>query len=159
MKKLLCSVALVGMLVMPGAVHAQVEIGPHVVLADDVDFGVGGMIAFPLESLHESLEGMASFDLYFPDGVDYWEIGGVIRYLIGIDNPDVVPFVAAGIGIGNISNSVVSGVGDTRVGLKVGGGVKFAQSSALSPWGDILLGVGDLPSFALRVGAAFRVGG
>ena len=163
MKKLLCSVAVVGLLLVPLSVSGQVTISPEVVLADNVDFGIGGTISFPLEDLNENIEGFAGFDLFFPDAVDYWQITGGLRYLIEIDNPDVLPFLGAGLGIGNFSFDVPEGSildgSSTEIGLLLGGGAKFNTSSSVQPWAEFLIGVGDLPDFAIRVGAGFELGG
>lgn len=166
MKKLLCSVAVVGVLAVPGFLGAQVTVSPQISFADDVDLAVGGSIAFPLEQLNEAIEGFASFDLYFPgNDLSYWEIDALLRYIVELDNPDVLPFVSGGIAIGSFSIDLPPGVPDlgfassTEFGLKVGGGAKFKPDDALSPWADLHFGLGDIPSFALRVGIGFTVGG
>ena len=145
-------------------VQAQVEIGPSVVLAEDVDFGVGAIVVFSLESVHESLEGSASFDFYFPDLIDYFQIDGVVRYLIPISNESILPFVAGGLGIGRFSFDADGILGDdfsastTEVGLLVGGGLKF-EAESVNPFVQLLLGIGDIPSFGLKGGITFPVGG
>ena len=168
MKKLLCSAALVGLLAVPSFVSAQVEISPQLSIAQDVDFGVGGSVAFPLEALNDMVEGVVGFDLFFPgDNLGYWEIDALLRYMVELANPDVLPFVSAGLGIGNYSVDLPPGVPDlgfglgssTQIGLKVGGGAKFNPGNSVSPWADLHLGIGDIPSFTLRVGAGFTVGG
>lgn len=175
MKKLFCGLALIAMITVPSTAAAQVHIGPLAAFAEDVDLGIGGIVSFPLESLHEAIEGAASFTLYFPGddfvggvgGVDvgYWEIDALLRYLIEIDNPDILPFVTAGIAIGNFSVDIegfdipIGGFGGTEFGFKVGGGAKFNAESALSPFAEIHLGLGDIPSFEIRGGISFSVGG
>ncbi|MGI9629000.1 MAG: outer membrane protein [Longimicrobiales bacterium] len=166
MKKLLCSVALVGVLAVPSFLGAQVTVSPQISFADDVDLGLGGSVAFPLEQLHEAMEGFASFDLFFPgDNLGYWEIDAILRYLIEIDNPDVLPFVSGGLAIGSFSIDLPAGVPDlgfgssTEFGLKLGGGAKFKAEDALSPWADLHFGLGDIPGFTFRVGIGFTVGG
>ncbi len=165
MKKLLVGAALVGMLALPNVVEAQLEISPHAGIASDVDFGVGAAIGFPLESLHEQIEGSASFSLFFPDGFDYWEINALLRYLIELDNPDVLPYVTAGLGYGNFSfdlgDIVIPGfdASASEIALRVGGGAKFNAGEAIVPFGEVLFSLGDLPDFVLRGGVSLKLGG
>ena len=165
MKKLLVGAALLGMLALPNVVEAQVEISPHAGIASDVDFGVGGGVSFPLTSLHEMVEGSASFSLFFPDGFDYWEINALLRYLIELSNPDILPYVTAGIGYGNFSFDLggitIPGfdASASELALRVGGGAKFNAGEAIVPFGEVLFSLGDLPDFVLRGGVSFTVGG
>lgn len=169
MKKLLVSAALVAAVSLPGTAEAQVEISPHAAFANDVDFGVGAIVGFPLASLHEAIEGAASFTLYFPgDNLGYWEVNALLRYVIALANPDILPYVTAGFGIGNYSVDIdipdIPGFGGfgfsgTEVGLKVGGGAKFNPGSSLQPFGEVLLGLGNIPDFTVRGGVSFKVGG
>lgn len=177
MNKLLCSVALVGLLSVPVAAAAQVHISPHAAFAEDVDLGIGAAVAFPIEAIHENVEGMASFTLHFPGedsgfggggfgsvDVGYWEVNALLRYLIPVEGSTVVPYVAAGLGLGNFSVDVegfggidIPGAG-TQIGLKAGGGARFPTGS-LNPFAELYLGLGDIPTFELRGGVAFAVGG
>ena len=68
MKKLLCALALVGMLAVPGLVGAQTVVGPAAAFHDDVDFGIGGFVAIPVPSLDGNLSIVPSFMYFFPDG-------------------------------------------------------------------------------------------
>ena len=167
MKKLLCGLALVGMLALPAKTEAQVDISPVAGFGnDEVNFGIGAIVGFPLESLHEAIEGAASFMLFFPtDPLGYWEIDALLRYNIELANPDVLPYVTAGLGIGNYSIDVdVPGFGGfgfsgTEMGLRVGGGAKFNPDAGITPFGEVLLGLGNLPDFLLRGGVSISVGG
>ena len=164
MRRLLCYALFLG---LAGGtvqtVEAQVEIGAQGALASDVDFGIGGIVVFPLESVHEALEIAANFDFFFPDGFDYWEIGGLLRYVFPLEDVTVEPFVAAGLGIGRFSSGgTIFGedisYDNTEVGLKVGGGAKI-PSDTVTPFAEILLGIGDIVDFVLHVGVTFTVGG
>ena len=144
--------------------RAQVYLGPQVSVAEDVDVGVGVNVGVPLASLHENLEFSGNFTLYFPDVIDYWEVDGNVRYLFALEgNSAMVPFVMAGLAIGNSSwdGDDIPGVADdsnTELGLRVGGGAKFPMDR-LTPFVDLGLTIGDLPDFILRGGFTFPLGG
>lgn len=166
MKKLLVVAAVAAAIALPGSARAQVSISPHAAFANDVDFGIGAIVGFPLESLHEAIEGAGSFTIFFPgDGLGYWEINALLNYMIELANPDVLPYVSAGLGIGNYSIDVPDipgfggfGFSGTEIGLKVGGGAKFNPDNSVSPFAEVHLGLGNIPDFAVRGGVSFKVG-
>ena len=117
-----------------------------------------------------ALQGLAalradSFGRHFGS---YFQIEGVVRYLIPIENQSIMPFVAGGIGIGRFSfDEIDTGIpgfdldldtSSTEVGLLLGGGLKF-EAESVNPFVQVLLGIGDLPSFGLAGGVTFSVGG
>ncbi len=78
---------------------------------------------------------------------------------------NVVPFVSAGLAIGRWSfdfDDILPGFGldasSTEPGLKIGGGLKFPGDTA-TPFVDIMLGLGDIPSYTIRGGITVSVGG
>ena len=143
--------------------RAQVELGPQLSIANDVDFGLGVNLGLPLTSLHQNLEFSGNFTLYFPDNIDYWEIDGNIRYLFHLQgNSSMIPFAMAGLAIGRSSwdGDHVPGLGDdsnTELGLRLGGGAKFPMGKT-TPFVDLGLTIGDLPDFVLRGGLTFPLG-
>lgn len=149
------------MAALPTATRAQVRLGPEIVVADNVDFGIGGHAFFPLRSV--PMEIGAFFDLYFPDRSDYFEIGGTWYYLFNLpENPNVVPKVGGGVTLGNFSRDSDSPGGDdssnTEVGIHILGGLEFPMRT-LQPFVEVGFGIGDIPDFLVRGGLAFAVGG
>jgi hypothetical protein len=149
----------------PVALEGQVSVAPEVAIGDDVDFGIGGALSLPLTQLHEDLEFAGRFTFFFPDGFDYWEINGDVRYLFSIEgNDQIVPFALAGLAIGNASydadvpDIVEVDESNTEVGLRLGGGIKVPQDRFV-PYAELGLGIGDIPDFAIRVGLSFLLGG
>lgn len=143
--------------------QAQVELGPQLSIAEDVDFGLGVNVGVPLSSLNENLEFSGNFTLYFPDNIDYWEIDGNVRYLFPLaGNSSMVPFVMGGLAIGRSSwdGDDFPGLGDdseTELALRLGGGAKFPVGR-VTPFVDLGLTIGDLPDFVLRGGLTFPLG-
>jgi hypothetical protein len=146
----------------PGA-HGQVALGPEISLAEDVDLGIGAVMEAPLTSVYENLEFAGRFTLYFPDGGDYWEIDGDVRYLFPLEGENaLLPYALAGIAIGHSSwNYETPGEGrsgsDTEIALRIGGGFKVPMDR-LTPFVELGLGIGDLPDFTLRGGLTFPIG-
>lgn len=124
MKKLLLGLATVGALAMPGLASAQVVVGPSVAFHDDLDFGIGAFVMFPLEEVDPNVAASVDFGYFFPEGgLDYWEINGNVIYNFPVEaDAPVLPFVLGGLNIGRFSAGAFS---DTEIGLNLGGGIVF----------------------------------
>jgi len=157
MRKLLCIVALVGMMSAPAAVQAQVEVGPVLAFHDDLDFGVGGFVAIPVPSLNPNLAIVPNFIYYFPEFFDAFEINGdvIYNFPVSADSP-VVPWAMAGLNILRLSSGSLS---NTEIGLNLGGGVNFVTSSSLSPFAGAKFEIQDGSGFVIFGGIGFAVGG
>ncbi|MBM4185086.1 MAG: hypothetical protein FJ207_12865 [Gemmatimonadetes bacterium] len=133
MKKLLCTVALVGMLVAPGAVQAQMNAGPILAYhTDGESIGAGGFIGIPLTQLGEGFGIVPNFIWWFPDVGTMFEINGDVSYFFPVaeDSP-VMPFAFGGLNIFRTSfdlGGTFGSVSSTDVGLNLGGGVQFPGS-------------------------------
>ncbi len=142
------------------AAQGQVQLGPQISVADEVDLGVGATVVFPLSSIYENLEFSGDFTLYFPDGYDYWEADGNVRLLFPLSgSTSLLPFVMAGLSIGRFSwdaGGPFDG-SETELGLRLGGGFKVPMER-FTPFMDLGLGIGDIPDFTLRGGVTFAVG-
>lgn len=141
--------------------QAQVYLGPQLSVAEDVDLGIGVNVGVPLSALQENLEFSGNFTFYFPDGFDYWEVDGNVRYLFPLsDDMNLLPFAMAGLAIGHFSwdaNGILDG-SETELGLRLGGGFKVPMDK-LTPFVELALGIGDIPDFTLRGGLTFPMGG
>jgi hypothetical protein len=131
MRKLFGTVALVGLLTVPGTAQAQAVSVVGGLLAYHTDLeavGVGAYLSLPLASIHPNLSIKPDFTFYFPDGGDYWELNGdaVWRFDLA-DNPSLIPFALGGISIAHVSPD--GGGSDTDVGLNLGGGIIFPMAS------------------------------
>jgi len=158
MKKLLCSVALIGMLAAPVAVQAQMEAGPFLAYADDAEaFGIGAFIAIPLPALHPNIALVPDFTLFFPDDpFGLFEINGDLMYTfpVSADAP-VVPFAFGGL---NIARWSVDGGGSgTELGINLGGGVNFVAGS-VNPFAGAKIELEGGESFVLFGGLGFPIG-
>ena len=163
MRKLLCSLALVGMLAAPVAVQAQTSAGPFLAYTDDAEaFGIGGFIGIPLPALHPNIALVPDFTWYFPDGIDYFEVNGDVAYFfpVAADSP-VMPFAFGGLSIGRSSvdlGPTFGDVSDTDVGLNLGGGVQFAAGT-LNPFAGAKFEIRDNTGFVIFGGLGFPIGG
>lgn len=158
MKKLLitvCAVLAAGAMARPA--QAQVAVGPELSFADDWDFGIGARAQFDLGSLFdaeglETLQGVASFDYFFPECVDcsYWEINGNALYPFELDG-DLAPYAGGGL---NISRRSIGTVSDTDAGLNLLGGLDFALEG-FTMFTEAKIEIGGGNQFVLTVGALF----
>jgi hypothetical protein len=167
MKKLLCALALAGMLIAPNQVQAQFTLGPVAAFHDDFDFGIGAYAGIPVPSLHENISINPSFVYFFPDGdFDYLEINGDVVYSFEVsEDVPVLPFALAGINIARLSVPEVSvggfgtvGGSTTEVGLNIGGGVGF-RAASLNPFVGAKFELEGGEGFVLFGGVGFPVGG
>jgi hypothetical protein len=165
MKKLLCALALFGMMAVPGLVGAQTVVGPQAAFHDDVDFGVGGFVSIPVPSLDPNLSIVPSFMYYFPDGnFDYWELNGDVVYNFEVsDETPVLPFAFGGLNIARVSGPSVT-VGQvtidndqTEIGLNLGGGITF-RAESVRPFVGAKFQIGDIDGFVVFGGVGFPVG-
>lgn len=156
-RKLLSGIVAIALFaVAPQALFAQgFLLGPEIAWNDDFDFGIGAGAEVDLDGVANGFGVQGDFLYFFPGdegslNVDYWEFNGNATYDFPLKNSTVVPYVLAGINVGNVSLDyegtdggldIFDGDG-TEVGLNVGGGIQF-----------------DLGSFRPRVGARFVLGG
>lgn len=162
MKKLLCVVALVGMLMVPGAVQAQMNVGPIVAYHTDGEMiGAGGFVGIPLPQLSEGFSLIPNFLWWFPDAGTMFEVNGDLAYYFPVsESAPVMPFAFAGLNIFRTSfdfGGLIGSVSSTDVGLNVGGGVQFQGS--LQPFAGAKFEVQDGTGFAVFGGIGFPIGG
>ena len=156
MKKLLCAVALAGMLSLPASVSAQVQAGPILAYHTDAEaVGIGAFVSIPLAAV-AGLAIVPDFTWFFPDNVDYFEINGdvVYNFTVGPESP-VLPFAFGGLNIARTSNDFVS---NTDIGLNLGGGVNFVAGS-LAPFAGAKFELQDDTFFVIFGGIGFTLGG
>jgi len=157
MKKLLCVVALVGVLGAPATVSAQVSLGPALAFHDDFDFGIGAFADIPVPSLAPGLSIVPNFLFWFPDGGDAWELNGDVSYAFQVsEDTPVLPFAFAGLNILNIGPD--GGDSKTKIGLNLGGGIGF-RAERLQPFVGAKFEIQDGSGFVIFGGVGFPVGG
>ena len=161
MKKLLCTVALVGMLAAPSVVQAQMTAGPMLAYHTDAEaLGVGGFLGIPVPSIGEGFSIVPNFIWWFPDAGTMFEINGDVAYFFPVaEGTPVMPFAFAGLNIFRFSFDAgqFGTVSNTDVGLNLGGGVQFP--SQLNPFAGAKFEIQDGTGFAIFGGISFAVGG
>ncbi len=57
-------------------VQAQARFGAQVNYSENTDFGLGARVGFPLgsELKRKGIEGLVTFDYFFPDNFNYWTV-------------------------------------------------------------------------------------
>ncbi len=161
MSKLAMAVAgaflMVGLAAKPA--EAQVQFGANVVWGDDADFGVGARVAFPLGKAlkDKGITALATFDYFFPDYGNLWEITGNGVYNIK-SSGSVSPYVGAGVSFASAS---VDGCptnldcSSSEVGLNVLGGIKLKAMGSVVPFVEARFGIRDGSQLAIAAGVYF----
>lgn len=123
---------------------------------DNVDFGVGARIVYPALGTMlnvKGLEGYGSFDLFFPgSGLTYWEINPGVTYNVTITGvTGFSPYVGGGL---NIAHASAGGASDTRAGLNLLGGGRFALG-ALAAYAEGRIEISGGERFVATFGIMF----
>lgn len=121
-------------------------------IAEDTDLGIGvryenrmlGM--FPQSP---NLRFALSFDYFFPDNFDYWEINANVFNLFPSRNARVVPYFGGGLNVARISN----GGRDTEMGLNLLGGIRLP--GRYRPYLEARIELGGAEQFVLTGGWLF----
>jgi hypothetical protein len=159
MRKLLCSMALVGMLAAPVAVQAQLEAGPYLAYNNDLGggtVGVGGYIAIPVPQLAAGFAIVPDLGIYFPDGGSFFEINGDLAYFFPVaEGSPVLPFAFGGLNWARFSPD--GGSASSDIGLNLGGGVQFPGT--VRPFAGAKFAIQDNTAFVIFGGIGFALGG
>ena len=161
MRKLLVGLMVVGFMATGAKrAEAQFRFGANVSWGDDTDFGLGARANFGFGefSRRNPIEGLVTFDYFFPDGFDYWEVTGNAIYRFDISNETVKPYAGAGVLISHASVDLPSpfDASSTDAGLNLLGGLRFRlKNSTVLPFVEARLEVKDGSQFVLAGGVLF----
>lgn len=162
MKRTLRALALAGILAaVPGAAAAQATLGPTVAYHNDFDFGIGAAVGLPMTGVHENVDFLGDFTIFFPEpeGLDYFEVNANLTYDFPVEGGSVMPFGLAGLNIARVSlDTVVGEASNTEVGLNVGGGIRF-DAGTLRPTVGIRLEIEGGDGFVIFGTVPFVLGG
>lgn len=165
-KALLATICLAVLGLAATEAHAQIRFGGQASYGDDVDLGIGARVMFGLRSISERLEGIASFDWFFPGdlgGIDWtcFEVNANAAYSIPLSgSAPLRPYVGGGLNVARTSidlpdvpffSGAVSG---TEVGLNILGGSKFG-SGGLTPFAELRFELGGGEQFVVSGGILF----
>lgn len=142
------------MLMLPAPAVGQVNVGPQLSYGDDTDVGIGGRVVLNVESL-EHWDFIGSFDVFFPDNFDYWELNGNLAYNFVIEDAEsLYPYAGGGL---NIANFDSDGPGDseTELGINAFLGSKFATESSITPFLELRLVIEAAEQVVLTGGILF----
>ncbi|HSW28586.1 MAG TPA: hypothetical protein VLH75_03735 [Longimicrobiales bacterium] len=143
----------------PMAAEGQLLLGPTLAWHDDADLGIGATVGFELPDVSEGVGFLGDFIIFFPDGMDYFELNGNLTYDFPLAESTVLPFALAGLNVGRASVDLgpLGDASDTEVSLNLGGGIAFDAGSFRPKAGGRFI-VGDGTSFVLFITLPFRVG-
>lgn len=150
---------------VPGQAQAQSYFGPVAAFHDDFDFGVGAFVSIPRPNWHENLSLLFDAEIFFPgNDINYMTFNGGAAYAFPIENQAVRPFAAAQLAVRRWSwdydgpGANLVDTSSTDIGLNLGGGVTFVQSS-LRPSLAARLELGDGSGFGIYGSVGFPFGG
>ena len=141
-------------------VSAQVRFGAQLDYAADTDFGLGVRVGVPLgeELKRKGLEGLVTFDYFFPKNFTYWTATANGLYYFTSESSSVKPYVGGGLSLGHSSFDTVSpgiGASATDVGLNVAGGIRFKAQDRLLPFVEARYELKRGGQFIIAAGAYF----
>lgn len=132
--------------------------GANLSWGDDTDFGLGARVAFPIGGSvgQKGIKGLATFDYFFPDGFDFWEITGNGVYDISTSG-SASPYVGAGITFArySVSAGALGSASDSEVGLNLLGGARFKPTGNVQPFVEARFQIRDGSQFVLSGGVFF----
>lgn len=156
--------------------EAQARFGVNVSWGDDTDVGLGARLGFGLGEVtrRHRIEGQATFDFFFPDGGDVWELTGNGIYRL-TPSGTVAPYLGAGLGYAHYGSSYVfnaasrsrlvrpvfnvaqlAGSGsDSNFFLNLLGGLRFKPAGNIQPFAEARLEVGSGSQLVLTGGVFF----
>jgi opacity protein-like surface antigen len=146
MKRLLTPLA--GILIVLATVttaEAQMQYGAQLSYGDDVDFAVGGRVGLSLDNYLEKLEGVVSFDWFFPgDNQTFWTINANAHYPIPLEGGSIMPYAGAGLGIAYYSYDLgfLGDFDETKFNLNLIAGTKFSEKGSFTPFAELRLPLG-----------------
>lgn len=122
----------------------------------DTDVGIGARVVFPLRFAPGTpLDGIASFDYYFPSAGNFWELNGNVVYRFRVPRSSLAPYAGGGLNIGHAS---AGGVSDTKPGLNLLAGTTFKLTgSTLLPFAELRGVIGDFDQVVLSGGVRFSL--
>lgn len=136
-------------LALPSSARAQAHIGPEVSIADG-EVGLGGRLIFNPAG-YEGWEFGAHFDVFFPEGDDYWEVNGNGYYNFAIEGAEsLAPYVGTGLNVASDGPS-----DDTNLGVNFIGGTKFPAAERFTPFVELRAVAGGGPDLVLTGGIMF----
>lgn len=141
--------------VKPFRFGAQVSYG-----LDVEAIGAGARVEYSLASMVPSLNDfrfVGSFDWFFPDGFDYFEINAGVATSFPMSGGAMVPYAGAGLGIARVSVDVpgFGSASSTETGLNIMGGLKFKPMGSLVPFVEARLELGGGEQLVLTGGILF----
>jgi opacity protein-like surface antigen len=144
--------------VAASAAEAQVRFGANLSWGDDTEVGLGARLNFGLgaASQRRPIEGYATFDYFFPDGFDFWELTGNVVYRFTTTS-SAKPYAGAGLGFGHSSADVgVPGFeGDSDFFLNLLGGLRFQVVGNVQPFAEARFELGDFSQLVIAGGVFF----
>ena len=162
MRKIMGTVLLGGALwLVPATANGQLAIGANLSLGTDSDLGVGARLLVGLGEAVRHLEGIGSFDYFFPgENVNWWELNANVVLPVAVTS-GFHPYLGAGLNLTNTSVDVVDGTpgftddgGETDVGLNLVGGMKLPTSGAV-PFLEVRTTIGGGSQVVLTAGLLF----
>lgn len=126
------------------------QFGAQISLADEVDLGVGVRAGFALDQYLEKLEGVATFDFFFPgDNVTYWTINANALYSLDLNGDssvggNLMPYAGGGLGLAHWSydRNGYGDYSDTKINLNLVAGTRFGGQRSVIPFAELRLPAG-----------------
>lgn len=133
------AIAAVFMFAAPNTADAQVSFGVQGSYGTEIEaIGAGARVNYAIPGA-EGFGLAGSFDYFFPDGFDWWEINANGTYSFATEGGSVAPYAGAGLNYANVSVSGSSGgttfsASSSEMGLNLLGGLQFGGGGGITPY-------------------------
>ena len=157
MRRLLPVVFAAALALAPGSSSAQVNLGGQLSWGtDNAGLALGARLnwVWPWEP---GTSMIGSFDYFFPDGFDLWEINVNLAHTIPVKIEDFGFYAGAGLNWAHFSNLGPFDRSDDDFGLNLLAGIKYLLPS-VTPYGEVRLALGGSDRWVFTAGALFDIG-
>ncbi|MGD8698291.1 MAG: hypothetical protein PVJ43_03310 [Gemmatimonadales bacterium] len=157
MRRLLPVVFAAALAVTPSSAFGQVDLGAQLSWGtDNAGLALGGRLnwVWPWEP---STSMIGSFDYFFPDGFDLWEINVNLAYSFPLDIEDFGLYGGAGMNWAHFSSLGERNLSDDKFGLNLLGGIKYFLPTVI-PYGEVRVALGGAEHWVFTGGVLFDIG-
>jgi len=157
MRRLLPVVFAAALALTPSSAFGQVDLGAQLSWGtDNAGIALGARLnwVWPWEP---GTSMIGSFDYFFPDGFDLWEINVNLAHTIPLNLDDFGLYAGAGLNWGHFSNLGVLNRSDDKFGLNLLAGAKYFLPS-VTPYGEVRVAIGGSEHWVFTAGVLFDIG-
>ena len=157
MRRLLPVAFAAALALTPSSVFGQIDLGGQLSWGtDNAGLALGARLSWvwPWEP---GTSMIGSFDYFFPDEFDLWEVNVNLAHSIPVNIEDFSLYAGAGLNWAHYSNLGLFDLSDDDFGLNLLAGIKYLLPS-ITPYGEVRLALGGSDNWVFTGGVLFDIG-